>query len=215
LTLIFQKLKRYRLPSIEILRFLKPLEKKYFISHGNGSVMNLKLPLRNKSIFLTEPMVLTRDTEKTINCLSNVCTHRGNLVVKETSKIKKLICGYHGRRFGLNGNFEHMPEFKEAADFPRPCDDLHQFPLQKWGPLLFAGLNPDFDFQRVIDAMKERTGFLPIKDFKLDKSRGKDYFVDTHWALYCDNYLEGFHIPFVHEDLDAVLLLLGIPKYDV
>ena len=29
----------------------------------------------------------------------------------------------------------------------------------------------------------------------------KDYEVKANWALYCDNYLEGFHIPFVHHDL--------------
>ena len=29
--------------------------------------------------------------------------------------------------------------------------------------------------------------------------------VNCHWALYCDNYLEGFHIPFVHKDLNSVL----------
>ncbi|WP_273565440.1 SRPBCC family protein [Maribacter halichondriae] len=73
------------------------------------------------------------------------------------------------------------------------------------GTLSFAGLNPSFDFQIVIDGMNERVGFLPLEDFKVDETRGKDYFINAHWALYCDNYLEGFHIPFVHEDLDAVL----------
>ncbi|MGF1557674.1 MAG: aromatic ring-hydroxylating dioxygenase subunit alpha [Flavobacteriaceae bacterium] len=155
--------------------------------------------------FLTEPMVLTHDDTGNINCLSNVCTHRGNLVVKEGTARKKLVCGYHGRRFDLAGAFEHMPEFNETEDFPRPCDDLHQFPLRRWGPFLFAGLNPYFDFNEVIDAMSQRVGFLPLQQFKHDKSRDKDYFVNAHWALYCDNFLEGFHIPFVHEDLDQVL----------
>ncbi len=155
--------------------------------------------------FLTEPMLLTRDASDTINCLTNVCTHRGNLVVTNSGKTKKLICGYHGRRFGLDGSFEHMPEFKETENFPRHCDSLHQFPLRKWGPFLFAGLDPAYDFQKVIDGMNERIGFLPLHKFKLDETRSKDYFVKAHWALYCDNYLEGFHIPFVHEDLDAVL----------
>ena len=27
----------------------------------------------------------------------------------------------------------------------------------------------------------------------------------ANWALYCENYLEGFHIPFVHADLNAVI----------
>ena len=120
-------------------------------------------------------------------------------------KSKKLTCMYHGRRFNLKGEFEHMPEFDEAEDFPRPCDNLHQFPLRKFGPLLFAGLNPSFDFQQVIDKMNERIGFLPLDEFVLDNSISKDFLVHAHWALYCDNYLEGFHVPFVHEDLNAVL----------
>ncbi|MGJ8591890.1 MAG: aromatic ring-hydroxylating oxygenase subunit alpha [Aquaticitalea sp.] len=155
--------------------------------------------------FLTEPMVLTKDAADSISCLSNVCTHRGNLVVINTSKSKKLTCGYHGRRFNLKGKFEYMPEFTDAKDFPRPCDNLHQFPLRKWGQFLFAGLNPCFDFQEVIDKMNERVGFLPLENFSLDTAISKDYLVHAHWALYCDNYLEGFHVPFVHDDLNAVL----------
>ena len=155
--------------------------------------------------YLSEPMILTKDADEAIHCLSNVCTHRGNLVIGEPGKNKKLVCGYHGRRFALDGSFEHMPEFKETKDFPRACDSLHQFPLRQWGPFLFAGLNPIFDFQQVIESMNERIGFLPLNKFKLDKSRGKDYAIHAHWALYCDNYLEGFHIPFVHEDLDDIL----------
>jgi choline monooxygenase len=29
--------------------------------------------------------------------------------------------------------------------------------------------------------------------------------VNAHWALYCENYLEGFHIPFVHKSLNEVV----------
>jgi len=155
--------------------------------------------------YLTEPMLLTKDKEEHISCLTNVCTHRGNLVVLNLGKTKKLTCLYHGRRFNLKGKFEYMPEFKEAENFPRPCDNLHKFPLKKWGPFLFAGLNPTFDFQSVIDKMKERIGFLPLHEFFLNKSLSKDFLVHAHWALYCDNYLEGFHVPFVHKDLNAVL----------
>ena len=113
---------------------------------------------------------------------------------------------YHGRRFNNRGEFEFMPEFDQAKDFPRPCDNLHKFPLVKWGiKLLFAGLNPIFDFQKVIDRMNERIGFLPIDKFEPDSSLSKDFTINAHWALYCDNYLEGFHIPFVHKDLNEVL----------
>ncbi len=155
--------------------------------------------------YLTEPLLLTKDTDNEIHCLTNVCTHRGNLVALKAGTAKKLTCNYHGRRFNLKGAFEHMPEFDLAEDFPRPCDNLHQFPIRKWGSLLFAGLNPSFDFQQVLNKMNERIGFLPLNEFKLNTDLNKDFIVDAHWALYCDNYLEGFHVPFVHEDLNAVL----------
>ena len=48
--------------------------------------------------YLTEPLLLTRDAEDTISCLTNVCTHRGNLVALNGGKSKNLVCMYHGRR---------------------------------------------------------------------------------------------------------------------
>jgi len=98
-----------------------------------------------------------------------------------------------------------MPEFEEAVNFPRPCDHLHQFSLRDWATHLFVALDPIYDFSEVINKMQERVGFLPLNEFKLDVSRNKDYLINCHWALYCDNYLEGFHIPFVHDDLNKVL----------
>ena len=149
--------------------------------------------------YLDEPMLLVRDRDGKIHCLSNVCTHRGNLVVRNPGKMRQLLCGYHGRRFDLNGQFKMMPEFKEAHDFPRSCDHLPSFPIEKWGPFLFTSLDPGFDFSSVLSKVQERISFLPLNEFRFDPSNSKDYLVNCHWALYCDNYLEGFHIPFVHE----------------
>lgn len=155
--------------------------------------------------YLTEPLVLIKDQTDELKCFTNVCTHRGNIVVQDPGKVSTLNCRYHGRSFSLDGKFKHMPEFREAKNFPRPCDSLTEFSLQKFGSHLFVGLDPAFDFSKVINTMNERVGFLPLNEFKLDESRNKDYIVNCHWALYCDNYLEGFHVPFVHEDLNKVL----------
>lgn len=155
--------------------------------------------------FLSEPLVLTRGADDELHCLSNVCTHRANLVAYHPGQAAGLVCGYHGRRFGLDGAFQRMPEFAEAENFPRPCDHLHIFPLEQWGPFLFAGLEPAFDLAGMLEALNRRIGFLPLHEFRYDASSSKDYLVNAHWALYCDNYLEGFHIPFVHADLNAAL----------
>lgn len=197
----------YRDPSV-----FETIKEKVFLKSwhwiGDTSMVsgaNNTLPFQLFPGFLDEPMLLTRSRDDAFHCMSNVCTHRGNLVVSGAGLHKKLICGYHGRRFNLEGKFEHMPEFQETQDFPRPCDHLHAFPLKQWGPFLFAGLEPGFDLEPALEAMHERIGFMSLDAFKLDSSRSKTYQVKANWALYCDNYLEGFHIPFVHQDLNAVL----------
>jgi choline monooxygenase len=47
--------------------------------------------------------------------------------------------------------------------------------------------------------------FLPLDSFTFDATRSRDYDVAANWALYCENYLEGFHIPFVHPELNKAL----------
>ena len=50
--------------------------------------------------YLNEPLILTRDKYGQIRCMSNVCTHRGNLIAYGPCKVNQLRCKYHGRQFG-------------------------------------------------------------------------------------------------------------------
>src|SRR5437763_13465804 len=42
---------------------------------------------------------------------------------------------------------------------------------------------------------------MPLAEFARDASTSQDYLINANWALYCDNYLEEFHIPYVHAGL--------------
>jgi len=169
------------------------------------ALSNSAYPFNLLDGYMNEPMVLVRSGDDTLRCLSNVCTHRGNIVVHHPGSCKFLTCMYHGRRFNQDGTFASMPEFSLTENFPRPCDDLHVFDLVEWGPFLFTGIAPVFDLRKILSIMNDRIGFLPLEEFVHKPELGKEYLVNAHWALYCDNYLEGFHIPFVHQDLNAVL----------
>ncbi|MDO8367996.1 MAG: Rieske 2Fe-2S domain-containing protein, partial [Saprospiraceae bacterium] len=61
--------------------------------------------------YLSEPLLLSRDKNGVLHCLSNVCTHRGSLLAYAPCKASQLRCKYHGRVFDLNGKFQFMPEF--------------------------------------------------------------------------------------------------------
>ena len=153
---------------------------------------------------LNEPLVLTRGNDGAARLLSNVCTHRGKIVVEHACQLAQLRCRYHGRQFKLDGKFAAMPEFKEVKDFPSASDDLANLKLFGWKKLLFASLGdrPNAPF---LQDMIDRLAWLPVEDFVLRPELSKDYTVKAHWALYCENYLEGFHIPFVHAGLNAVI----------
>jgi choline monooxygenase len=155
--------------------------------------------------FLHEPLVLTRDKANDIHLLSNVCTHRGNIITDHPCKLSNLRCRYHGRLFQLNGKFLSMPEFREVKNFPSADDDLKQLPLFQWGKWLFASLNNQFPPELFLNNMISRVGWLPVNEFVFRPELSSDYMVKAHWALYCENYLEGFHIPFVHAGLNAVI----------
>ncbi len=161
--------------------------------------------------FLDEPMVLVRDHSGTIRLLSNVCTHRGNIVVSEPCRLTHLRCHYHGRLFNLDGSFRSMPEFKEVREFPTPADDLHPLPLIQWGKWLFTTLGDSShglgesshgDYWQEI---MQRLSWLPFDHYVLYPAYTRDFVVQANWAIYCENYLEGFHIPFVHAGLNAVI----------
>jgi len=155
--------------------------------------------------YLSEPLLLTRDKAGTMHCMSNVCTHRGNIMVDKPCHLDHLRCRYHGRLFSLDGKFISMPEFKEVENFPTEDDNLHRLPLFQWGKLLFTSLHPAIKAEDYLREMMERIPWFPISELQYAPGRSKDYHVKANWALYCENYLEGFHIPFVHGGLNQVL----------
>lgn len=155
--------------------------------------------------FLDEPVIITRGEQGMIRCLSNVCTHRGSLILLNPGRHQKFICKYHGRQFSTDGKFLYMPEFKNTEGFPRPCDDLAQFATAQLGSFLMTSLKPKFSLDEFIRTVSERIGFLPLEQFKFSQADSKEYIVNAHWALYVENYLEGFHIPFVHLGLNDTL----------
>lgn len=149
---------------------------------------------------LNEPLLIAR-SESGVRCMSNVCTHRGKVLVEAACDANLIRCGYHGRRFALDGRFLSMPEFDGVEDFPSKSDDLAEMAIAETNGFLFVSLNPTDGFEAFADAgMMASFGG---GEFQSISSR--TYEVAAHWALYCENYLEGFHIPYVHRSLNEIV----------
>jgi choline monooxygenase len=98
-----------------------------------------------------------------------------------------------------------MPEFKDAKNFPSPSDNLPAVPFGEWAGQAFAAIDPAAPLDAFLADMKASVAAMPLDRMRMDASRSREYEVNAHWALYVENYLEGFHIPFVHAGLNEVV----------
>jgi len=162
-------------------------------------------PLEYMKGCLDEPLLMSIDAKGEAILVSNVCTHRGFILIKEKTKSAMIRCRYHGRCFHPDGKFLSMPEFEDAQNFPTRMDDLSKVHLQKFGGIYFASLFPKMDLPQLLSGITNRIPWFPWEKLKLKKDLSIDYTINANWALYCDNYLEGFHIPFVHKSLNKVI----------
>ncbi len=151
---------------------------------------------------LDEPVVIVK-TSEWITCLSNVCTHRGKILVEGPCSADLIRCRYHGRRFALDGRMISMPEFDDVEDFPSEADNLTKLPFAEVGGFLFTSVAPLTGFSEWIDGVEHLFDAAPTSGLAMTARR--EYEINAHWALYCENYLEGFHIPYVHKGLNAVV----------
>ena len=151
---------------------------------------------------INEHLLLSR-VENQVLCLHNVCTHRGNILCLKESSENKIKCNYHGRKFDLKGKFLSMPGFEDVENFPTKKDNLIEFPVKIWRNFIFTGINPKINIDNFFLDIDNRLGWYPFEKLELIKNNSTDYEIDAHWALYCENYLEGLHIPHVHKGLNA------------
>ena len=136
---------------------------------------------------LDEPLLLVCDAQGQLRCLSNVCTHCGNLLVHERSTIESLICSHDGRTFNLRGNCTRQSQSEEQAG--NESDRLPELPLHQLGDLLFTGLFPEQSFDSWIQPVLDRVGEMPLDALQHAADFSRNYQFQANWLLYLDHLL--------------------------
>ena len=174
-----------------------------FVCHQTELIKSTSIPINLFKDWLDIPLLITKENDD-IFCLSNVCTHRGNILCVKKDHKNKLVCNYHGRSFNLNGSINHAPGFKKTKNFPSKDDSINKnINLINWNGLLFVNAGRNKSILKALNEINEMVKWYPFEKISYDKSASKTYTIGAHWALYCENYLEGFHISYVHEGLSS------------
>ena len=146
------------------------------------------------------PLMVTRGSDGVLRGFHNVCSHRaGPLVDGGTGSCANLVCQYHGWAYSPDGRLRSARDFGETLDPDEFA--LHPVQVAVWRGQVFVNLNAAAAplEEDLGDFFAEMQGF-PLERMTLVQSKRHD--LACNWKTYADNYLEGYHIPLVHPELN-------------
>ena len=164
---------------------------------------------------------VTRNRHGELRGFHNVCRHRATKLldgVCSVGRTRKIRCPYHSWTYDLDGNCMGTPLF-EGSDIPpeqqgvfdmssvRGFDkaDYGLFPVRVdvWGFLVFVSLDPQ------AGSLAGQLGDLPdrLSGYRLEAwhaQRRRRYEVAANYKLIGENFMEYYHLPWVHPELIKV-----------
>jgi len=150
------------------------------------------------------PVIVIKAENNTFRGMHNVCRHRAGPLATKEGNCSVLTCRYHGWSYNLQGQLIHAPLMQENTHFEKEKIQLPQVKLKIWKNLIFVALNPSPpDLDTVLKGIDK--AIEPIHIERMKFSHQQRYHIDCNWKVYMDNYLEGYHLPWVHPGLSKVL----------
>jgi choline monooxygenase len=147
------------------------------------------------------PVLVVRDADGILRAFYNVCRHRGGpLAMDAEGRCKALTCKYHGWTYRLDGSLRGVPRWNLVELFDKADYGLVPLRVDVWEGLVFVALEADAG--ALVDCtagIRER--IAPIQLGTKRFAREVIYEVACNWKVYVDNYLEGYHVPYVHPEL--------------
>lgn len=154
------------------------------------------------------PLLLVRGQDGAIRAFHNICRHRGAQLVSDKVRRNLVTCPYHAWAYALDGALVRTPSFCGPGvdgheGFDPGAHGLLPVRCEMWGPIIFVNLDND--------AAPLEAHLAPLKarwaayDFGLLRGGGGLRFeLTANWKLAIENFVERYHLPFVHPQLNSV-----------
>lgn len=150
------------------------------------------------------PIILVKGDDTKIRGFYNVCRHRGGPLATENCNSRVIQCKYHGWTYLLDGSLRGTPRFNRTELFDKKDFGLFPVSISEWEGMLFAA--PSQAAVPLKEMVKNITERIHPEKLSTKKfARRVVYDVKCNWKVYVDNYLEGYHVPFVHPELANLL----------
>jgi choline monooxygenase len=166
-------------------------------------------------------LIVCRNRAGELRAHHNVCRHRGTRICdEERGRVERFFqCPYHAWAYDLDGTCLGTPLFTPESGIPAAQQDafemsgvrsfdkadygLHPARVESWGCIVFVCLDPD------APSLAHELGDLPerLAGYRLDEHRllrRVEYEIAANWKLVGENFMEYYHLPWVHPGLVKV-----------
>ena len=166
-------------------------------------------------------ILVCRNRDGALRAHQNVCRHRGaQLVTEPRGTVERFFqCPYHAWAYDLDGRCLGTPLFTPESggpadqrgifdmstvrEFDKADHGLYPARAAEWGCLVFVCLDPS------APALEDELGDLPerLAGYRLSEHRlvrRVEYAIEANWKLVAENFMEYYHLPWVHPGLVKV-----------
>ncbi len=160
-------------------------------------------------VFGGAALLLTRSDDGTVHVHHNNCRHRGmQLAGEPCSNVKRLVCPYHGWIYGLDGQLLRTPHVggvgrHGASDVAGGLPEgLKPVRSAIWNHLIFVNVSGDAEpFEKFIAPLERQWADYDLRHIHL--AVRDSIAADCNWKLAVENFVDVYHLPFVHPGLNA------------
>lgn len=148
------------------------------------------------------PLLVIRGNDGELKAFHNVCRHRASMVLKEgCGKASALRCMYHGWVYDTDGALRKAPGF--GGDEKSLCERTSLYPVhvRSWRGLVFISMaDTPAPFEQSLGDLPGVLDGVDIASFQFFDTASHP--LQCNWKTYIENYMEGYHIPAVHPELN-------------
>jgi len=159
-------------------------------------------------VFAGHSLLLTRAQDDQVRVFFNYCRHRGLRLVSEPCTRQRLVCPYHAWMYDLSGTLLRTPHIagsddhdaaKAGIEVPKGLEAVRTV---IWNQMIFVNVSGDASpFDEVIAPLDERWRDYDFSD--IAEAETAIYDVGCNWKLAIENFIDIYHIPYVHPGLES------------
>jgi Rieske 2Fe-2S family protein len=151
-----------------------------------------------------ENIIVVSGNDGELRAFLNVCRHRGATVVEEPcGVVPRFQCPYHAWTYDLAGRLK-LPRHTELLEDFDPAEwGLIPVHVATWQGIIFVDLSGAAE--PLIDVLGSIVDEFARFDLAaLRRARRIDYDVAANWKAIVENFLECYHCPGVHPQLNRI-----------